>query len=67
MAGQSIAARDQAAAKRWESAGTQAQWQASDASTTIDKANKQGDTLLDTLQGLQRDQNAANNAIIGRI
>jgi len=67
MVGQSIAGHDQAAAKRWEAAGAQAQWEASDASSTIDKANKQSDALLDTLQGIQRDQNAANNAIIGRI
>lgn len=65
--GQSIAERDQAAAKRYEAAGAEAQWEASDASSAIDKASKHGDTLLDTLQAIQRDQNAANNAIIGRI
>ena len=65
--GQSIAERDQAAAKRYEAAGAEAQWEASDASSTIDKASKQGDSLLETLQGIQRDQNAANNTIIGRI
>ena len=67
MIGQSIAGHDQAAAKRSELASAQAQWEASDASSAIDKATKQSDTILDTLQGIQRDQNASNNAIIGRI
>jgi len=65
--GQSISEHHQAAAKRFEAARDAAQWQASDASSTIDKANKQVDGFLDTLQGIQRDQNASNNAIIGRI
>ena len=67
MIGQSIAEHDQASAKKWETAAAQAQWQASDASTAIDKANKQSDALLDTLQGIQRDQHQSDNAIIGRI
>lgn len=45
----------------------QAKWQAGDASTSIDKANKAVDKYLDLLQGIQRDEHGANNAIIGRI
>ena len=67
MIGQSIAEHDQASAKRWETAATQAQWQASDASTAIDKANKQSESLLDVYQSIQRDLHQSNNAIIGRI
>lgn len=67
MIGESIAGHHQAAAKRSETAGAQDQWQASDASSAIDKASKQSDAILDILQGIQRDQNASNNAIIGRI
>ena len=65
--GQSIAERDQAAAKRSEAAAAEAQWQASDAGNAIDRSNKQSDSLLDSVQSIQRDQTAANNAIIGRI
>ena len=65
--GDSTAAHHQADAKQHEMLAAQAQWEASDASSTIDKASKRSDALLDTLQGIQRDQNAANNAIIGRI
>jgi hypothetical protein len=67
LIGDSIAAHHQADAKQHETLAAQAQWEASDASSTIDKASKRSDALLDTLQGIQRDQNAANNAIIGRI
>lgn len=67
MIGESMAGHDQAAAKRWEAAGAEAQWEASDANTEIDKAGKRSDGTLDTLQGIQSDQNSANNAIIGRI
>ncbi|HYP77046.1 MAG TPA: hypothetical protein VER12_13855 [Polyangiaceae bacterium] len=65
--GQSIAEHHQAAAKRSETAAAQSQWEATDANTAIDKASKQSDAILDTLQAIQRDQNASNNAIIGRI
>lgn len=67
MIGQSIAEHDQASAKRSEAAATQAQWQASEASTAIDKANKHSDSLLDVYQGIQRDQNQSNTSLIGRI
>jgi len=67
MIGDSIAQHDQAAAKRWEAAGAQAQWEASDANTEIDKAAKHSDATLQALQGIQNDQNQSNNALIGRI
>lgn len=57
----------QAQAKVEESQAEQANWHASDASTSIDKADKAIDKYLDLLQGIQRDQSGANNAIIGRI
>jgi hypothetical protein len=61
------AQRFRAAAKNEEVLGEQAKWEAGDASTSADKADKQIDKFLDLLQGIQRDQNSANNAIIGRI
>jgi len=67
MIGQSIAGHDEASAKRWEAAAAKAQWEVSDASTEIDKAGKRSDATLGALQGIQNDQNAANNAVIGRI
>ena len=57
----------QADAKHFEVLADQAKWHASDASTSLDKADKPGDQVLEALQGIQRDQNASNNAIIGRI
>ena len=65
--GKGTAERYQAEAKRHETFAEQAKWQSSDASTSIDKADKQGDKVLDLLQGIQRDQNSSNNSIIGRI
>jgi len=67
VVGGSIAEHDRAKAKQLEADAAQAQWEAEDASSAINKANKQSDSILDTYQGIQRDQNAANNAIIGRI
>jgi hypothetical protein len=61
------AERYQAEAKRHETLGEQAKWQSSDASSSIDKADKQSDKVLDLLQGIQRDQNSSTNSIIGRI
>lgn len=57
----------QADAKHYEIMADQAKWQASDASSSLDKADRQGDKVLDAVQSIQRDQNASNNAIIGRI
>ena len=65
--GKSVDEHFQADAKHYEIMAEQAKWRASDASTSLDKADKQGDKVLDALQGIQRDQNASNNAIIGRI
>lgn len=65
--GDSAAQDRQADAKHFETLAAQSQWQASDASSDADKADKQSDKVLDLLQGIQRDQNASNNAIIGRI
>ena len=61
------AQRYRAEAKREETLGQQAQWQASDATTAIDKADRQTDKYLQLLQSVQDDQHASNNAIIGRI
>jgi hypothetical protein len=65
--GDSTAQDCQADAKHFETLAAQSQWQASDASSDADKADKQMDKVLEILQGIQRDQNSANNAIIGRI
>jgi len=67
LIGDSTAAHYQAEAKHHEILGEQAKWQASDASSALDKADKQGDKVLDLLAGIQRDQNSATNAVIGRI
>jgi hypothetical protein len=67
IVGDSTAEGFQAEAKRHETLAEQAKWQASDASTAIDKAEKRGDKLLDSLQGIQQDENSSANAIIGRI
>jgi hypothetical protein len=61
------AQRFKAEAKHDEVLAEQAKWQASDANTSIDKADKQTDKFLDLLQGIQRDQNSSTNSIIGRI
>jgi hypothetical protein len=67
LIGDSTAGHYQAEAKRHETLAAQAQWQASDASAEIEKANKQADKMLDLAQEIQRDQNAATNALINRI
>jgi hypothetical protein len=67
IVGDSVALDCQAEAKRYETLGAQAQWQASDAGSDLDKTDKRSDKVLDILQGIQRDQHTANNAIIGRI
>lgn len=65
--GDAASADANAKAKYFETQGEKAKWLASDASTEIDKVAQLGDKLLDTLQGINQDQNAANNALIGRI
>jgi hypothetical protein len=67
FAGDSVSADFQAEAKRHETLAEQAKWQASDASSAIDKAEKQTDKVIDFLQGMQRDDNSSASAIIGRI
>jgi hypothetical protein len=67
LIGDSTAAHYQADAKRHEMLAAQAQWQASDASAEIDKAERRADKMLDIVQEIQRDQNSATNALIGRI
>jgi len=56
-----------AEATRFETLSEQAKWQAGDASSEIDKTNALGSKILDTVQSLNQDQNAAANAVIGRI
>ena len=65
--GESASQDLQADAKHYETLAAQAQWEASDASSDMDQVEKRSDKALDTLQSIQRDQSAANNAIIGRI
>ena len=67
IVGDSTAAHRQADAKQHETLAAQAQWRASDASAEIDKAEKRADKTLDMVQEIQRDQNTATNALIGRI
>jgi hypothetical protein len=58
---------DKANAKQYETLAEQAKWQASDAVTEIDKADKLGDKILDIVQSLNQAQDSATNAVIGRI
>ena len=58
---------DRADAKHYETLAEQAKWQASDATTDIDKADKLGDKILDIVQSLNQAQDSATNAVIGRI
>ena len=67
LVGDATAMDDNATAKKFETLGQQAQWQASDASSEIDKADKLGGEILDILQGLEQAQDSAANAVIGRI
>jgi hypothetical protein len=60
-------ADDTADAKHFETLAAEAKWQADDASTEIDKADKLGDKIMDIVQSLNQDQNTAANAVIGRI
>ena len=56
-----------ASAKYFETLTEKAKWLEGDASAEIDKVAKLGDKILDVLQGINQDQNSANNALIGRI
>ena len=67
LVGDSTAEDFRAQAKYFETRAEQAKWEASDASTAIDKAERRGDKVLDSLQGIQSDRNSANNTVIGRI
>jgi hypothetical protein len=58
---------DNAKAKYFETQAEKAKWLEGDASTEIDKVARLGDKILDTIQGINQDQNSANNALIGRI
>ncbi len=65
--GKSVAEDDQAVSKQHETLAEQARWEAGDASDTINKADKRGDTELQILQSIQSDEHSSTNAIIGRI
>ncbi len=65
--GDAAVADDNAKAKYFETLSEKAKWLEGDASTELDKVARLGDKILDTLQGINQDQNAANNALIGRI
>lgn len=58
---------DKADAKHFETLAEKDKWQASDASTAIDKAAELGAKLLDIVQSLNQAQDSATNAVIGRI
>jgi len=67
IVGDAAADDDRAQAKQFETLAEQAKWQAGDASTELDHADKLGDKILDIVQSLQQAQAAATNAVIGRI
>jgi len=67
LIGDGPAEHGKAEAKRFETLAEQQKWQASDASTEIDKTNRLGDKLLDLVQSLNQAQDSATNAVIGRI
>ena len=67
LVGDSSAAKRQADAKRQESLAEQAKWQADDARTAVDKADKRGDKVLDVVQGLRQEESSSARSIIGRI
>ncbi|HEY2410238.1 MAG TPA: hypothetical protein VGI10_29740 [Polyangiaceae bacterium] len=67
LVGDSTAENDRASAKEWETRGETARWTASDAQTELDALNRRSDKVLDLLQNINQDQNAAANAVIGRI
>ncbi|MEO8902572.1 MAG: hypothetical protein ABI488_11290 [Polyangiaceae bacterium] len=67
LAGDAPAADANANAKLFETLAEKAKWVAGDAGTQIDQAASLGDKILDLLQGINQDQNSANNALIGRI
>jgi hypothetical protein len=67
VVGDSSAEHHRADAKQHELLAEQAEWRASDASSAIDKADRRAGKMLDLVQEIQRDQNSATNAIIGRI
>ena len=63
----STAMHREADAKHAETLAEQARWQAQDANSEIEKADRQANKVLDSLQSLNEAQNAANNALLGRI
>ena len=67
LVGDAPAADANANAKRFETLAEQAKWVSGDASDEIQKAAQLGDKILALLQGINQDQNSANNALIGRI
>ena len=64
---ESTQADDNAKAKYFETLSEKAKWLEGDAGNAIDQAAKLGDKVLDLLSGIDQDQSAASNAIIGRI
>jgi hypothetical protein len=67
IVGDSTAERYQADAQRYETAGEQAKWEASDAQSSIDESGQQSDKVLGLVQNIEQDHNAAMNAVIGRV
>jgi hypothetical protein len=67
LLGDSSAESHRAAAKDAEKAGEADRWQSGDAQSDLDATNRRTDKVLELAHDLSQDQNAANNAIIGRI
>jgi hypothetical protein len=67
LLGDSSAESHRAAAKEAEKAGEADHWQSSDAQSDLDATNRRTDKVLELARDISQDQNAANNAIIGRI
>jgi hypothetical protein len=67
LAGDVPQQNDEADAKHFETLAEQAKWQASDASTSIDNADRLGGKIMDIVQSLNEAQDSATNAVIGRI
>jgi len=65
--GDAPAEHARAEAKQFETLGEQAKWQAGDATTQIDQADKLADKLLGVVQSINQGEDAATNAVIGRI
>jgi hypothetical protein len=65
--GDAIAADTNADAKNHEIRAEEAKWRLDDAASELDKTDKRGDKVLDTVQAIDSEQNSSTTSIIGRI